>query len=160
MKYKISITALIGLFAILTVAIPSAGRTTIGGAIEKNFTDGALGYGGYLRTGGLFAFELGGMVPQTGSSSSLKAFSYLLLNLNLATLPGTGGVDMFVGVSPDITIDTGQPSFTISDSSAYGKSGLQLNLDPFALQVQGVAKFKLTGEIESLAGGLGIGFTF
>lgn len=144
----------------VTFGFSAYSRTTLGVALEKNFTQSNVWYGGYLRTGRLLAFELGGMTPTSTSSSTLQAFTYLLLDLQLASFGGCNGMEMYIGASPDISVDLASPSFHLSSSTAYGKSGIQINVGMFAFQFQGVAKFKFTGEIEDLIAGMGAGFAF
>ncbi len=144
----------------VTFVFSAYSRTTLGVALEKNFTESNLWYGGYLRTGRLLAFELAGMVPSSPASSTIQAFTYLLLDLELASFSGCNSVEMYIGASPDITVDLASPSFHLSSSTAYGKSGIQINIGMFAFQFQGVAKFKFTGEIDGLIAGMGAGLAF
>ncbi|MFB6290909.1 MAG: hypothetical protein ABEJ25_04185, partial [Candidatus Bipolaricaulia bacterium] len=52
--------SLIAVLLVLSLGVHSGATTTLGGSLEKNFTDDELLYGAYLRTGGLFKLELGG----------------------------------------------------------------------------------------------------
>lgn len=160
MKPKFSMIILTA-FLVLGFGIQAAAGTTIGGSLDKDFTEDELWYGGYLRTGGLFKLELGGSKPFSNSSSEMQLFSYFLADLNLGSVGiNSGSLHLYFGASPDMTLDTSTPSFSVSNSSAYGKMGLQLKLFPFSIQVQSTGKFDLSGNLTNLLGGLGIGLTF
>ncbi|MCF7890353.1 hypothetical protein K9M78_03955 [Candidatus Bipolaricaulota bacterium] len=160
MKDRLPIVIL-AVFLIFGFTVQSMAGTTLGGSLEKNFTDDTAWYGGYLRTGGLFKLELGGSRPFSSSSSEMKLFSYFLADLNLGSIGITNGsLHLYFGASPDMTLDSSAPSFSVSNSSAYGKMGLQLNLFPFSIQLQSTGRFDFSGNLTNLLGGLGVGLTF
>ena len=156
-----SLIMLVAIILVIGYGVQSIAGTTMGGSFEKDFTDDTVWYGGYLRTGGLLQLELGGCKPYSGSSSEIKLFSYILLNLNLGTIGvNTGSLDFYLGASPDMTLETSSPSFSVSDSSAYGKMGLQLNIFPISVQVQTKGRFDFSGDITNLLTGVGLGLSF
>ncbi len=160
MKNRILVTILT-CFLVFGFGLRTLGGTTIGGSLEKDFTDDTTWYGGYLRTGGLFKLELGGTRPYSGSSSDVNLFSYFLADLNLGSIGiNNGSLHLFFGASPDMTFNSSKPSFSVSNSSAYGKIGLQLNLFPFAIQLQSAGRFNFSGNLMNYLGGLGVGLTF
>lgn len=160
MKAKL-LVAILTTFLVFGFGIQSVASTTIGGSLERDFTNDEVWYGGYLRTGGLFKLELGGSKPYSSSSSEMKLFSYFLADLNLGSVGiNNGSFHFYFGASPDMTLDTDTPSFSVSDSSVYGKTGLQLNLYPFSIQLQSTGRFELSGDMTNLLGGIGVGLTF
>ena len=160
MKAKL-VTVIVVVLLIFCFGLHSTGSTTVGGSLEKDFTDDKIWYGGYLRTGGLFKLELGGSQVYGNSSGEVKLFSYFLVDLNLGSVGiNTGSMNLYFGASPNMTLDTATPSFSISDTSAYGKMGLQLNLFPFSIQLQSKGLFDLSGNLNNLLTGVGLGLTF
>lgn len=155
------LVAILATFLVLGFGVQSMAGTTIGGSLERDFTDEATWYGGYLRSGGLFKLELGASQPVSSSSSKFKLFSYFLADLNLGSIGiNNGSLHLYLGASPDMALDTATPSFSVSNSSAYGKLGLQLNLFPFSIQLQSAGRFDFSGNLTNLLGGLGVGLTF
>ncbi|MBS3736980.1 hypothetical protein KGY72_07425 [Candidatus Bipolaricaulota bacterium] len=155
------LVAVLATFLVFGFGVQSMAATTIGGSLERDFTDDTVWYGGYLRSGGLFKLELGASQPVSSPSGELKLFSYFLADLNLGSIGiNNGSLNLYFGASPDMTLDTSTPSFSVSNSSAYGKLGLQLNLFPFSIQLQSKGRFDLSGNLTNLFGGLGIGLTF
>ena len=139
----------------------TTGETTLGGALENDFTGDELWYGGYLRTGGLIKLELGGLRSESSNSKVTRLFSYLLLDLNLGSLgTNTGSLHLYLGGSPDMTLNADESSFSFSDSSGFGKAGLSLRIFPLSIQVQATGKFDFSGNLTSLFGGVGLGLTF
>jgi len=154
-------TICLAAFMVFGLGVSTFAGTTVGGLVEKDFTDDSILYGGYLRTGGLFKLELGGTRSYTSSSSQIKLFSYFLVNLNLGSIGlNSGSLDFYFGASPDMTLDTSTPSFSLSNSSAYGKVGLELKIFPFSVQLESKSRFELSGNFTNLLGGLGVGLTF
>lgn len=148
-------------FLVFGLGLRTLGGTTIGGSLEKDFTDDRTWYGGYLRTGGLFKLELGATKPYLSLSNEVNLFSYFLADLNLGSIGiNNGSLHLYFGASPDMTLNTSKPSFSVSNSSAYGKMGLQLNLFPFAIQLQSSGRFDFSGNLTNFLGGLGVGLTF
>lgn len=155
------LVAIVATSLVLGFAVQSMAGTTIGGSLERDFTDETSWYGGYLRSGGLFKLELAASKPVSSSSGDLKLFSYFLADLNLGSIGiNSGSLNLYFGASPDMTLNTNTPSFSISNSSAYGKLGLQLNLFPFSIQLQSKGRFDFSGNLTNFLGGLGIGLTF
>lgn len=146
---------------LLTASFPASGGTTIGLSLEKNYSDDFTSFGGFLRTGGLFKLELGGLKPIEGSGKEIDLFSYLLTDLVLSNFgTGKGALHMYLGASPVMSITTDQPSFSFSTSEAYGKLGLQFTIFPFSLEVWAKSKLGLNGDIKGVLGGAGFGFSF
>ncbi|MBS3788554.1 hypothetical protein KGY79_10220 [Candidatus Bipolaricaulota bacterium] len=155
------LVVIVATFLVFSFGVQSVTGTTIGGSIEKDLTNDEVYYGGYFRTGGLIKLELGVSKPYSNSSNRMKLFSYLLTDINLGSVGiSNGSIHLYFGASPDITLDTSAPSFPISNSSAYGKMGLQLNMFPVSVQLQSTGRFDFSGELTKILGGLGIGLTF
>ncbi len=161
MKLKSSLVLLVLLVSISVFTFSSFAGTTLGGTLEKNLTDDTLWYGGFLRTGGLFKLELGGSVPHSSNSSDTNLYSYFLMDLRMGSFDvNNGTLSLYFGASPAMTLNTSAPSFSISDSAAWSKIGLQLNLYPFAIDVHSSGKFDFSGNMEELRAGVGLGLTF
>jgi hypothetical protein len=135
--------------------------TTLGISLDRDFSNDLLWYGGYLRTGGLFKLELAGSRSYSGSKDKINLFSYFLMNLNLGSAgTNTGSLNLYFGASPDMTISTSTPSFSVSNSTGYGKLGLEYKLFPFSIQVESRGKFDFSGNLKNLLGGVGFGLSF
>jgi len=160
MKFKSTALILVLISTLLVFTFPVFAGTTLGGSFQKNLTDDTFWYGGFLRTGGLFKLELGGETPHM-SSGDARLFSYFLMDLRMGSFGvNNGRLSLYFGGSPVMRIDTGSPSFYISKSEAMGKIGLQLNLYPFAIHVQSSGKFELSGNLEEINAGIGLGLSF
>ena len=160
MEARLPLIILIGLL-VFTFCFHSTAATTIGGSLKKDLSSESLWYGGFLRTGGLLKLELGGYKPYSGPASEIKLSSYLLLDLNLGSFGlENGSMHLYLGASPDMTLNTASRSFSVSSSAAYAKTGLQLNFFPFFVQVQTTGRLKFSGDLTDLFGSVGIGLTF
>jgi len=160
MQVRFSATILAA-FLVFTFSLHAMAATTIGGSMKKDFSRDALLYGVFLRAGGLIKLEFGGYRPYSSSSNDIKLLSYLLFDMNLGSA-GTenGSLHLYLGASPNMTLNTSSPSFSVSSSSAYAKTGLQLNIFPFSVRLQSSGKFNLSGDLMKVFGGLGLGLTF
>jgi hypothetical protein len=146
---------------LLSVSFPMAAGTTLGLALERNYSDGLNRVGGFLRTGGLFKLELGGIKPIGESGEKIELFSYLLTDLVLSNFgTSTGSLHMYLGASPVMSLTTDRPSFSFSTSEAYGKLGLQFKIFPFSLGVWAKGKLGFNGDIKKVLAGAGFGFSF
>lgn len=160
MRLRSVVLALVVLSVMFIWGYPGQAGTTLGLSLENDYTNDSLLYGGYLRTGGLFKIELGGLESTSATSEKTDLFTYLLAGLTLGRFGTNGSLHLYFGGSPDITLDTGTPSFAFSNSSAYGKIGLQFNLFPFSIQAQTTGKLDFDGNLERVLAGLGFGLSF
>jgi len=146
---------------LLAVSFPASSGTTLGLSLEKSYSDDFTRFGGFLRTGGLFKLELGGLKSMEESSQEIDLFSYLMTDLVLSNFgTSTGALHMYLGASPVMSVTTDQPSFSFSTSEAYGKLGLQFKTFPFSLGVWAKSKLGFNGDIKGVLGGAGFGFSF
>ncbi len=161
MKVDNTYLLLLVVLVLLTASFSASGGTTLGLSLEKNYSDDFTRFGGFLRTGGLFKLELGGLSPIGESSKEIDLFSYLLTDLVLSNFgTGTGALHMYLGASPVMSITTDQPSFSFSTSEAYGKLGLQFKIFPFSLGIWAKSQLGFNGDIKGFLGGAGFGFSF
>ena len=161
MKTNVLLALIAIVLLVLGLGVQSLAGTTLWVSLEKDLSDDLVLYGGYLRTGGLFKLEFGASRPYTGSAHEFNLFSYFLMNLALGSVgTDSGSLNFYFGASPDMTLNTSAPSFSVSNSSAHGKLGLQFNLFPFAIQVESRGEFDFSGNLKNLLGGVGFGLSF
>ncbi|MBS3765152.1 hypothetical protein KGY71_01395 [Candidatus Bipolaricaulota bacterium] len=160
MKLRSALLALLVLFILLVSVYPGQAGTTLGLSLENDYTNDSLFYGGYLRTGGLFKIELGGLESTSETAEEIDLFSYFLADLTLGRFGTNGSLHLYLGGSPVMTLDTETPSFAFSSSSAYGKIGLQFDFFPFSVQAQTTGELDFNGDLERIMGGIGFGLSF
>jgi len=161
MKTDVLLASFATVLLVVGLGVQSLAGTTLGVSLEKDLSEDSVLYGGYLRTGGLFKLEFGASRPYTGSADEFNLFSYFLMDFALGSVGAdSSSLHFYFGASPDMTLNTSAPSFSVSNSSAHGKLGLQFNLFPFAIQVESRGEFDFSGNLKNLLGGVGFGLSF